>query len=83
MKVRHRQGGGNGNTVRYILIVNGADTDLFIDVPSTFVGETSKFLPMEELIDIPPDATLDIGIDKPDGGIDQSPIDCTVTVELL
>lgn len=83
MKVRQGSGRGNGNIIRYRLLINGEDTELFVDVPSTTSGEVEKALPMDEMIDIPPDARLDVIADKPDGSISQSPLDCTVTVELL
>ena len=83
MKVRQGTGRGNGNTVRYILVVNDQDTDLFVDVASTFAGEAEKILDLEDIIQIPRDAKVAIAVDKPDGGIDRSPLDCTATVELI
>lgn len=83
MKVRHGSGRGNGNTLRYRLLINGDDTPLFVDIPSTTAGVVEKALPMDQMIDIPPDAQLDVVVDKPDGSIGQSPLDCTATVELL
>jgi len=83
MKVRHGSGRGNGNRIRYILLINDEDTNLIVDIPSTTQGEAEVVLPMDEIIDIPPNAKLDIAIDKPDGSIGQSPLECTVTVELL
>lgn len=83
IKVRQATGRGNGKKIRYTLVVNGEDTDLFVEVASTFSGVESKELEMDKTIHIPPDAQIDIAVDKPEGGIQRSPLDCTVTVELL
>ena len=83
MKIRQGTGRGNGNLIRYTLVINGQDTALFLEVPSTFSGEQEKVLDLEEVIQVPRDARIEIAVDKPGGSIQQSPLDCTATLELI
>lgn len=83
ISVKHGTGRGNGKTLRYRLLVNGASlsTDLYVDLASTSSGEAEQRL--DDLQTIPAGATLDIEVTKPDGSVQASPLDVSVTVELI
>lgn len=73
---------GNGNTIRYRFLINGApgSTDLFVDLAST--GTEAETV-LASTIDVPAGATLSLEVSKPGGGVMASPLDVTVTVEII
>ena len=82
ISVRHGTPRGNGNTIRYRLLINGAPAviDLFVDLASD--GSEDETV-LAGTIDVPAGATLDLEVSKPLGLIMSSPLDVSVTVELI